>query len=92
LRREQSPSRKNLKILEQHRLPSGKTLLKVGVLVRCALARKVSARRLKLAVVTIAILAGSQLIWSGAHTLIVNRALNVTRIAAATPLPPHDAD
>jgi phosphoadenosine phosphosulfate reductase len=32
LRREQSPSRKNLKILEQHRLPSGKTLLKVNLL------------------------------------------------------------
>jgi phosphoadenosine phosphosulfate reductase len=32
LRREQSPSRKNLKIVEQHRLPSGKTLLKVSLL------------------------------------------------------------
>jgi phosphoadenosine phosphosulfate reductase len=32
LRREQSPSRKNLKILEQHGLPSGKTLLKVSLL------------------------------------------------------------
>jgi phosphoadenosine phosphosulfate reductase len=32
LRREQSPSRKNLKVLEQHRLPSGKTLLKVSLL------------------------------------------------------------
>ncbi|MGA7225174.1 MAG: phosphoadenylyl-sulfate reductase, partial [Candidatus Acidiferrales bacterium] len=32
LRREQSPSRKNLKILEQHRLPSGKTLWKVNPL------------------------------------------------------------
>ena len=32
LRREQSPSRENLKILEQHRLPSGKTLLKVSLL------------------------------------------------------------
>jgi len=32
LRREQSPSRKNLKILEQHRLPSGKTLLKASLL------------------------------------------------------------
>src|SRR5260370_13375323 len=29
LRREQSPTRKNLKKLEQHRLPTGKTLLKV---------------------------------------------------------------
>jgi phosphoadenosine phosphosulfate reductase len=32
LRREQSPSRKNLNIVEQHRLPSGKTLLKVSLL------------------------------------------------------------
>jgi phosphoadenosine phosphosulfate reductase len=32
LRREQSPSRKNLKVLERHRLPSGKTLLKVSLL------------------------------------------------------------
>ena len=32
LRRDQSPSRKNLKILEQHRLPSGKKLLKVSLL------------------------------------------------------------
>jgi phosphoadenosine phosphosulfate reductase len=32
LRREQSPTRKNLKKLEQHRLPVGKTLLKVSPL------------------------------------------------------------
>ncbi len=32
LRREQSPTRKNLKKVEQHRLPSGKTLLKVSLL------------------------------------------------------------
>jgi phosphoadenosine phosphosulfate reductase len=32
LRREQSPTRKNLKKVEQHRLPGGKTLLKVSVL------------------------------------------------------------
>jgi phosphoadenosine phosphosulfate reductase len=32
LRREQSPSRKNLKRIEQHRLPVGKTLLKVSPL------------------------------------------------------------
>ena len=32
LRREQSPSRKNLKTVEQHRLPSDKTLLKVSLL------------------------------------------------------------
>jgi phosphoadenosine phosphosulfate reductase len=32
LRREQSPTRKNLKKIEQHRLPSGKTVLKVSPL------------------------------------------------------------
>jgi phosphoadenosine phosphosulfate reductase len=32
MRREQSPSRKHLKIVERHRLPSGKTLLKVSLL------------------------------------------------------------
>ena len=32
LRREQSPTRKNLKKIEEHRLPSGKTLLKVSPL------------------------------------------------------------
>jgi phosphoadenosine phosphosulfate reductase len=32
LRREQSPTRKNLKKVELHRLPSGKTLLKVSLL------------------------------------------------------------
>ena len=32
LRREQSPTRRNLKKVEQHRLPSGKTLLKVSPL------------------------------------------------------------
>jgi hypothetical protein len=34
LRREQSPTRKNLKKVEQHRLPSGKQLLKVSPLRR----------------------------------------------------------
>ena len=63
-----------------------------GVLVGCALARKVPARKLKLAVATIAILAGLQLIWSGAHTLIVNRAVSATKIAAATTLPARNAD
>ncbi len=63
-----------------------------GVLVGCSLARKVPARKLKLAVATIAIFAGLQLIWSGAHTLLVNRAVNFTKIAAATRLPASNAD
>jgi phosphoadenosine phosphosulfate reductase len=32
LRREQSPTRKNLKVVEHHELPTGKTLLKVSPL------------------------------------------------------------
>jgi uncharacterized membrane protein YfcA len=63
-----------------------------GVLVGCALARKVPARKLKLAVATLAIFAGLQLIWSGTHTLLRNRAVNVTKIAAAAPLPARNAD
>jgi uncharacterized protein len=63
-----------------------------GVLVGCALARKVPARKLKLAVATIAIFAGLQLIWSGAHTLLANRAVNVTKIAAAATLPARNSD
>jgi phosphoadenosine phosphosulfate reductase len=39
LRREQSPTRKNLKKLEEHRLPSGKTLLKVSLLADWTWAR-----------------------------------------------------
>jgi hypothetical protein len=47
---------------------------------------------LKLAVATIAILAGLQLIWSGPHTLILNHAVSATNIAAAATLPPRNAD
>jgi phosphoadenosine phosphosulfate reductase len=39
LRREQSPTRKNLQKVEQHRLPSGKTLLKVSLLADWTWAR-----------------------------------------------------
>ena len=63
-----------------------------GVLIGCALARKVPARKLKFAVAAIAILAGLQLIWSGAHTLRMNRAGNVTKIASARTLAMRNAD
>src|SRR5579863_1861170 len=63
-----------------------------GVLVGCALARKVPARKLKFAVATIAIFAGLQLIWSGAHTLLLNRTANVAKISAAATLPARNAD
>src|SRR5580704_10774756 len=63
-----------------------------GVLVGCFFSKKVPARRLKMVIATIAIFAGLQLIWSGSHTLLRNRAVNVTEIAAAAPLPARNAD
>jgi uncharacterized protein len=55
-----------------------------GVLIGCALARKLAARKLKLAVAAIAIFAGAQLIWSGAHRLLTSHAASAPKIAAAT--------
>lgn len=40
-----------------------------GVLIGCLFARKVPARKLKIAIAIIAIFAGLQLVWNGAHTL-----------------------
>src|SRR6266852_937003 len=56
-----------------------------GVLLGCALARVVPARRLKAVVAAIAIFAGMQLIWNGANTLLGNRAAGSARIAARAP-------
>src|SRR5229473_4355398 len=56
-----------------------------GVLLGCAFARVVPARRLKLVVAAIAIFAGMQLIWNGANTLLGNRAAGSARIAARAP-------
>jgi uncharacterized membrane protein YfcA len=50
-----------------------------GVLLGCVLARFVPARRLKLVVATIAICAGLQLVWSGAHTLISKTLANTAQ-------------
>ncbi len=44
-----------------------------GVVLGCALARHVPARKLKLVVAMIAILAGVQLVWNGTRTLLANR-------------------
>ncbi len=41
-----------------------------GVIIGCIFARKVPARKLKLAIALIAIFAGLQLIWSGAQTFV----------------------
>jgi uncharacterized membrane protein YfcA len=53
-----------------------------GVLFGCALARIVPARRLKAVVAGVAIFAGLQLVWNGAHTLMARRAANAVRVAA----------
>ena len=53
-----------------------------GVLVGCALARVVPSRKLKVAVAMIAIFAGTQLIWNGAHSLLARRAANLTKAVA----------
>jgi uncharacterized membrane protein YfcA len=45
-----------------------------GVLLGCALSRVVPARRLKAVVAGVAIFAGIQLVWNGAHTLFARRA------------------
>jgi uncharacterized membrane protein YfcA len=53
-----------------------------GVVLGCALARYVSARKLKLVVAVIAIFAGVQLVWNGTRTLLANRAVAAVKIAA----------
>jgi uncharacterized protein len=53
-----------------------------GVLFGCALARIVPARRLKAVVAAVAIFAGLQLVWNGAHTLMAHRAANAVKVAA----------
>ncbi len=52
-----------------------------GVVLGCLLARKVPAARLKTAVALIAIFAGLQLVWSGAHTLAIKNAANTSNLA-----------
>jgi uncharacterized protein len=57
-----------------------------GVLLGCAFARVVPARRLKLVVSAVAIFAGVQLIWNGTNTMLARRAAASAKIAArATP-------
>lgn len=55
-----------------------------GVLLGCTLARVVPARRLRTVVAAIAFLAGLQLIWNGANTLLANRIAGSAKIAAQT--------
>jgi uncharacterized protein len=60
-----------------------------GVVLGCLLARKVPAQKLKAVVAMIAICAGLQLIWSGAHTLATNSAFKAKFAAIASALPRH---
>jgi uncharacterized membrane protein YfcA len=53
-----------------------------GVVLGCALARHVPARKLKLVVAMVAIFAGVQLVWNGTRTLLANRTIAAVRIAA----------
>jgi uncharacterized protein len=56
-----------------------------GVVLGCLLARRVPAQKLKTVVALIAIGAGLQLVWSGAHTISQQRASNAGRLAAQAP-------
>jgi uncharacterized protein len=53
-----------------------------GVLLGCAFAAKVPARKLKMAIALIAIFGGIQLMWSGTRTLVVRHAAAQRRITA----------
>ncbi len=52
-----------------------------GVILGCALARHLPARKLKLVIAMIAIFAGVQLVWNGTRTLLANRAAAAVRVA-----------
>jgi uncharacterized membrane protein YfcA len=53
-----------------------------GVVFGCALARHVPARKLRMAVALIAILAGVQLVWNGTHALLSNHAASIAKVVA----------
>jgi uncharacterized membrane protein YfcA len=55
-------------------------------LVGCALARRVPAQRLKAAVAVVAMFAGLQLVWSGAHSLAARHPTS-SRMSAAGAVP-----
>ncbi len=55
-----------------------------GVLIGCLFARRVPARKLKVAIAIIAIFAGLQLVWSGARTMMTQPGAAATK--ASTPV------
>jgi uncharacterized protein len=56
-----------------------------GVLVGCALAKKIPARRLRSAIAVLAIVLGLQLMWMGSRPLLRNVTLTLTNRRAPTP-------
>jgi uncharacterized membrane protein YfcA len=56
-----------------------------GVVLGCLLARKVPAQRLKLVVASVALAAGLQLVWSGAHAFTVQHSTAAAKLKAQTP-------
>ncbi len=73
---------------------SGPTLLRLlaggipGVILGCLLARRVPARKWKLAIAMIAIFSGLQLVWSGSHAIFSHHA---AAAAALVPAASHSA-
>jgi len=56
-----------------------------GVIIGCLFARRVPARKLKLAIATIAIFAGLQLIWSGSRTLMSRHSSKTAALVRGAP-------
>ncbi|MGA2509049.1 MAG: sulfite exporter TauE/SafE family protein [Candidatus Acidiferrales bacterium] len=57
-----------------------------GVVIGCLLARRVPARNVKVAIATIAIFAGLQLVWSGSRSLIARHANKAATITNTAPV------
>jgi uncharacterized membrane protein YfcA len=56
-----------------------------GVVVGCLLARKVPAQKLKVVVATVALAAGLQLVWSGAHAVAAEHSAAVAKLKIQAP-------
>ncbi len=54
-----------------------------GVVLGCLLARRVPAKKLRMAVAMVAIFAGLQLVWSGGRSLAARRATNTAKVIVA---------
>jgi uncharacterized membrane protein YfcA len=55
-----------------------------GVVLGCLLARKVPAQKLKAVVAAVALVAGLQLVWSGAHAFAAARRVSAAKLNATT--------